>query len=503
MTQQNIDILTARAALDKNYILLLTTNSRESDAVRAIIKDIAPAVIRRATRGARIGRLGKQFCIHLNGTSGAQEHCSIGSLTRWMMRPEMPQPKLVVVVGFAWGNPAHVQAGDVIIASKIHDINRVHMEKGKIKRCVADRVSPLGAITECIPGLPALKSGRKILSGELASAEIYLSDTPTRNSILEQLPEVLGGEMEAFDVVRDLGVPWLFIKAVSDHGDDEVDRTQQNSAAQAAASLVLPILEALSAEGMLNQERQDVATQRLTEALIGHAIRISRPVGDRDAIVDAMNVEVPRIMQRLLGYMPNDDEHNHLLAETLAVAMVEIAQNAFLHGNASYANCGFNETKVVLSDNGMAYDPRTLSGERGGAKAWSDLNNTFLASDFISFSRQTNKSQGNVYTFKFNKINAEIRQAKSLCTVTDVPPGSGFMNSSFAFNPTCEILYYEAREIYTMSKRNSTWAQLDFLLDAGKSLIIACRDQRQVMMYEEALKKFTGPQLRIFVASRI
>lgn len=501
MSHETIDIIAARAALNDNYILLLTTNSVERDAVRTVVKDAAKAVIPRQNRGVIIGRLGERLCIHLNGAAGAQGPYAIGSLTRWMMQSPTPRPQMVMVVGFAWGNPAHVQAGDVIIASTIRDVNHLRIQNGREIRRVADQISSIGSVEDYVRTLPAPQNGGRALWGELVSAEVYLSDSKARDAILEHLPHVLGGEMEAFDLVRDLNVPWLFVKAVSDDAGDDVDRTQQKPAAEAAASLILPILEMLTQEGVLEQARQDVSVQRLNEALIGHAMRISRPTGDRDAVVNAMNAAVPRIIQRLQGYGWGQDDQE-LLADTLAVTIAEIAQNAFLHGNASYVNCAFNETSVLASDDGYTYDPRELTGKRGGATAWNELDSTYLKTDRIAFKKRRTKHQGNSYRFEFKKIASEIRIAKNQCSVTEVSKGSGFKDTHLTFDPRCETLYYEAREVYTMSKHFSVEFELLELLKAGKSLIVACRNERQMLMFQKRLGNFGAPELRIFVKSR-
>lgn len=511
-SQNIIDVVASRSALDGNYVLVLTTNSVESGAVRSIIKHASKAEIGRETRGARIGLIGGRFCVHLNGASGAQENCSIGSLTRWMTQTPRPIPQLIVVVGFAWGNPAHVNVGDIIIASKIHDVNHVRRENGTDKRRVADRVSAVGSVAEFLTGilpsphsatgfLPSQHSGR-VFCGELASAEIYLADSSARDAIIQQLPEVLGGEMEAFDVVRDLQVPWLLIKAISDDGGDGVDRSMQNQAAHAAANLVSPTLEVLTSEGILEPAREDVSVQHLIEALHGKALHISRPDGDRLAVVNAMNFEVPRIIQRLSNYVSGQDGQDDLFVETLAVTIVEVAQNAFLHGKASYVNCNFNETSVLLDDDGTAYDPKALTGTRGGATSWRELEDDYIAKGVIEFEATYRKGSGNSYRFKFQKIDFEILKAMTECSVTVVSDGHGFKGSEVSFDQMCSTLYYDLEHIYSISKQKSVESDLILLVESGKSVIVSCRNGKQAEKLSDALAEYRGPKLRFLVAGK-
>jgi len=498
-----LDVMTAKEALDTNYVLLLTTNSTERDAVREVIGQSADLVVHRDTRGSKIGRLDDRFCIHLNGAAGAQEQNSIGSLTRWMTRAPMPVPQLIIVVGFAWGNPKHCRQGDVIVASRIRDVNHVRVSNGISERRDTPRLSSLGSVEDCVAGLKIAESEGRVLCGELASAEVYLSDTEARDAIIRQFGDLVGGEMEAFDVVRELDVPWLFVKGVSDDGGYGVDRLEQRSAAKNAASLILPLLGAMTVEGLIEQPRRDASAERLADALIGHSFRIGRPAGTRDAVVEAMNREVPRIMQRLSGYALGVEDQD-LFAEVLAVAMVEVGQNAFLHGDASYVDCSFNETSVTLSDDGSFYDPASLAGDRGGATAWSDLDRRFLNAGDIAFKRRGSKARGNNYRFTFTTINAEIREAKQKCSISH-----GFNRSTplatfgLIFEPTCQTLYYDASNTFSVSKRFSDNDELISLLNGGKSLIIACRDERQVQAFEMSLAAYAGPKLRIFVGSRL
>ncbi|PKU25457.1 hypothetical protein [Telmatospirillum siberiense] len=502
MSKQPIDIICSKVALDNNYVLLLTTNSVEQDAVRAVLADDAPAIIYHDCRGARIGRIGSRFCIHLNGSAGAQGRDSIGSICRWITQPPRPQPQLVIIVGFAWGNPERVEANDILVSSQIQNINYLSVKQGERSRRAVPCKSPLSSIDNCIVLLPDLTNGGKILTGALASAELYLADDDERDDIIAQLPEILGGEMEAFDVVRDLEIPWLLVKAISDDGGHEVGRERQSNAAQAAASLIAPVLDALTQEYQLAEPRHDPAADRLTDALIGQAIRISRPAGERNAIMDAMNAQVPQLIQRLSGYA-SDRDADGILAEVLAVAIAELAQNAFIHGDASYANCSFTETCVTLTDDGTAYSPLDLAGTRGGASAWKELDQIFLQQGKITLSQSSTKHRGNIYKFVLALLDTEIRNAKRNCML--VPSGfkGGAAAPAFAFNADCETLFYEAGDVYTCSKKQSVHPELISLLQAGKSLLISCRDQRQVQIYQGALSEFAGPKLRIFVASRL
>lgn len=500
MSKQPIHILSSKAALDANYILILTTNSIERDAVREILQDEAPAEIARRNLGARIGRLEGNFYVHLSGKSGAQDRQSIGSLCKWMTSPPMPRPRLVVVVGFAWGNPNIVNQGDVIVASSIFDISRMSIVHGRQQRRSIPVESAIGSLDDFIPRLARLDEGWRTLAGSLASAEIYLSDSDARDEIISMLPEVLGGEMEAFDLVRDLDVPWLLIKAVSDFAGHDTDTATQPQAAKNAARVLPQMLNMLGHEGVLEAPRNDPDANRLTAAIVGQDIRISRPHGDRGSVVATMNGYVRRLMDRLSNYSSDEDEDG-LLPETLAVALVEIAQNAFLHGNATHVDCSFTETRVSLSDDGRRYNPSALFGNRGGAQAWRELKELFLDTDQVEFTQMEKGESGNRYNFTLKLLKAEIRKAKRECRVFPSSQSGGPDRLTHADG--CETLYFDATETFSSSKRLDDVTDLARLLDTGKGLFIACRNQRQVAHYRQALAKYADRNLRIFIATRV
>lgn len=497
MSKQPIAILGAKVALDENYLLILTTNDTERNAVRNVVADNSPALIERDSRGVRIGRIAGQFCIHLNGVAGAQDWVSIGSLCRWMTKPPMPKPRFVLVVGFAWGNPYLSKMGDIVVSSQIANINHQRLSATERLRRVVRHESSIGLLENVIDKLPIPAGANRILSGTLASAEIYLADSEARDEIISQVPEVLGGEMEAFDLVRELDVPWLFIKAISDNAGSDVNRDFQKNAAQLAATLLPDVIKLLADEEILPEPRQDAATNRLTAALIGQDIRISRPQGGRGEIVKAMNGHIPRLIDRLSVYSSEVDEDG-LLPEVLAVTIGELVQNSFLHGDASYASCSFTETKIIVADDGKGFDPKTLSGDRGGAQAWSELSQLFLNSGNISF-HGNSKPSGNIYTFKLAMLSKKIRDAKRHCMIvsSSIHPGP-----KLSFSEECDTLYYDAIDNFTFSKIYDDSSELIDILNQGKVLFISCRNKRQVNLYSNLLSKFAGPRLNIFIASR-
>ncbi|MGO4815843.1 hypothetical protein AB4156_40775, partial [Cupriavidus sp. 2MCAB6] len=220
--------------------------------------------------GATLGRIGNRFCLHLTGEAGAQGDKSIGRLARYVTGSFLPKPVLVVIVGFAWGNPAKVAPGEVVISREVWAINRVRMTEQGEERLRTPRESPLGDLSDHVERL--LERGLTgVRAGILASCETYFSQDEARDRVLAQYPEVLGGEMEAYDFVADLGVPWFLIKGISDDAGNGVKRDRQRSAAAAAAGLLLPLIVDLEAQGAIPPPAESRDAERLTDAVIGQA----------------------------------------------------------------------------------------------------------------------------------------------------------------------------------------------------------------------------------------
>ncbi|GAU80249.1 hypothetical protein [Bosea sp. BIWAKO-01] len=497
-----VNVLSAKAALDNNYVLVLTTNSVERTAVDRLFQERTVARIEHPHNGSTLGRIGNRFCLHLTGEAGAQGDKSIGRLARHVTGSFLPKPALVVIVGFAWGNPAKVAPGEVVISREVWAINRVRMTEQGEERLRIPRESPLGDLSDQAERL--LEMGvTGVRAGILASCETYFSQDEARDRVLAQYPEVMGGEMEAYDFVADLGVPWFLIKGISDDAGNGVNRDRQRAAAAAAADLLLPLIGDLESQGAIPPPTESWDVERLTDAVIGQAIRISPPSQGRDAITDYINDNMgPRIVRRLCRYTSDADADGGL-PECLGVLIMEIAQNALVHGGASHVTCAFTETSVTVSDDGRPFDLTMLAGKRGGAIAWDKFRKRYPGSELIDFTQSFSERKGNHYSFKMKKLSKAIRDARENCMLVSSGEYGRKLNGRFVFNADCEWIYYDATELYMRSKSINVTRELCDLLDNGKGLFIACRNQDQVQDFEGELSQHAGPNLRVFVASRV
>jgi hypothetical protein len=95
-----------RAELDGNYCLVLTSNTHEKEAVKAVTTCSMRAGVGQATAGAYLGPMSGRLVLHVSGHSGVSKDQSIGRIASAFLRNgAMPKLRLRFLVGFCWGNP--------------------------------------------------------------------------------------------------------------------------------------------------------------------------------------------------------------------------------------------------------------------------------------------------------------------------------------------------------------------------------------------------------------
>jgi hypothetical protein len=506
MSNQTIDVNSANAALDNNYILVLTTNRIEKLAVDSILKETCRATIGVSHDGCTIGKIGDRFILHVTGQGGAQIDKSVSRLARLFVNTAlMPKPQLIILAGFAWRNPKLVGPKDVVLSGEVWCINHLRHEGAKTNRRLVQRESTVPDLASIAQLMTQQIETAHVYVGPIASCETYFNNLSARDKILDQFPDVLAGEMEAFDLVADMKVPWVILKGISDDAGDSIDRADQPAAADRSACLIPCLLEALGRDGFLLPHRADRATNFLSDSLIGQAIRITATKDGQIGLNDHLNDSVgPQVMRKLARYA-SDGDRNGKLQDTMCDMLLEITQNAIRHGNASHVTIDFTETAVTVNDDGRLFDIASLAGTNGGSRAWHRFRTYYLADDRVNYLYSPRSEGGNTYRFKIAYLSEELRRAREHCTAV-VQRGligeARSYKSKLVFNPKCNTLYFDATLLLMSSRTKELSLEARLLLKEGKGLYIACRNWEQVMQFEQELVEFTGPMLRIFVGDR-
>lgn len=504
MTNIPIDIRGSRDALHSNHVLILTTNSVEKAAIETVLTGSTTATIGLRTGGCSLARLADRFALHVTGTSGAQEDMSIGRIVRaHLTRPNTPRPDLVILVGVGWANPAAADLGDIMISTDVRALNHSRIAPGEIRRREVPRASPLGDLSDLLHHRP-LADG-KIVTGPLGSLEVHIADRSARDELLSQYPTLIGGEMEAWDFVADLGdIPWVVVKGVADFGDDDVKRDAQPRAAAAAAGQLASLLRELRDASRISAVRSNSATDTLLEMMTGSTIRLTHGDFRGMTLNDHLNDEVaPRLLPRLHLYETEPDASPGL-AHDLAGVILELAQNAFRHGGASFFTIEFRETSVVCMDDGQPFNIEGLVGEKGGALQVRELLDVHGSDGSVQLRwKARKKGRGNLHTIDFPRLSEDLRTARTSCRAR-IPHAAhtGPVIDRVEFDLSCASVYLDVGGVVMMSRRLDLLPAILALLQDGKGVYLACRDDRQVAFYRTRLEAFLGPGLRIFVASQ-
>jgi nucleoside phosphorylase len=102
--------------LDGNYILILTSNNKEKEAINKIINNKVSIRINKSNKGAYLGMISNTYVIHISGESGSISNTSISNVCKAFLSDSLnPSPKLIVLSGICWGNPKKTNLGETII----------------------------------------------------------------------------------------------------------------------------------------------------------------------------------------------------------------------------------------------------------------------------------------------------------------------------------------------------------------------------------------------------
>lgn len=500
-----IHVVNYRAELDGTYGLILTSNSKEKEAVDVALGHRKRGDVGRETLGASLHYADPNILLHLTGTAGGSKINSVGRLVRHMLSAPRPRPAFVFLVGFGWGNPEKTKIGDVMIATEVVAINRRTVSGGTTFQAErpANRLPP---IAELASGLPVSTGLSSIVPGPMASLETFLADDAARDELLAQHPDVVGGEMEAYDFLHDCAdIPWAVIKGVSDHGGDNPDKAKQSIAASNAASQILPLIDLLTAEGhIVAPAAKGARRQNLEAAIVGEAMSISWS-GDLAKLNDYLNDELQETLLMRLQQYAGDQAGEAGLLDALAAFILELVQNSLRHGRSPSVAIDFHETKLVVSDQSPPFALDGLrASEKGGGEAWRALHDRYVEDGLLTI-YQTPSDKGNIYSFQFRKLSAELRTAKDRCSATIEPGtiGSQRQHSEIlTYADGCETLYVDARWILMYSRRIDLAGAIAIEIEAGKKIFVECGTAEQEAYYQDKLAAYEGPKLHIYVSDR-
>lgn len=495
-----IQIARQAAALDENYILLLTSNSEEKKAVNAVLRDRHAADIGIKTSGCSLGILAGRFALHVTGESGVSKPRSIARIASALLKNNtFPKPFLTVLTGFCWGNLKMVSTEVCVVATEVLALNVRHAE-GDAEVPQAQRLVSLVTLEE--PVVRELEDRLSVRIGPMASLETLYKSDGLREKLVDRHPELLGGEMEAFGFLES-GSRWLVVKAVSDSGGDDFSREKQGEAARRASVLVEPLLVTLQRHDLVGQPHPTVETAHLHDLLSGDTIEFDACEASEHALTDHLEFSIGQRVEYKLRQYVSDGEYNADFVRHLLAAILEIVQNAVRHGKANRSFVNFYATKVVIEDDGQLYDIRHLANGRGGAMAVQALLKLGAEAGAMDLTvGESKRLKGNKYTFSLVKASSALREARERCTLRVRESSIGIPYGRpevFDFDPQCRTVYLDGTRVRMTSRHFELAAALRPLVKEGRKVYVGCRSDQDMFIYKQELKDLAGENLVLFV----
>lgn len=483
--------------INNNYYLVLTSNSREKDEINKVLNHRRNISINTDNHGASIGTIGNHFIIHVTGTSGISDRYSIAAIAnRILANKDFPSPKLVILTGFCWGDPKKTAVNDAVLSTAVISLNKQVADLDGVKYILRNFNSAL-VLDEDVMSSLAQEKGYKVKFGQLASIEMLVANSESRDKIIESCPSILGGEMEAFALIPSLAnIPWLVIKTVSDTGGDDFHRDSQNLAAETSASLVSLLLPAIVSTNNLESSINEDDYVTILDDLVGKTVNIDRGMFTSDTLNDYLNDEIGPVLVRRLKKYSSAIEYDEHFPYILCGFILEMVQNSFRHGGAKKIGINFNKDNISVIEDVLAFDIRNVQNGNGGFLAWSMLKEMYIDKAEISYSVKE-RSQ----LIKLLKIDEVFRRVINHCTaqVISSTVRTGFASREvLSVNQSCNEIYVDVTKIFMMSRMLDISSDIKKFLSDGKVVYISCRDEREVDMYKSY---FTDDldKLRVFV----
>lgn len=482
-----IELNRYKTILDRKYILIATSNSKEKDAINRMISFRRNIYLEIQHKGCYIGLIEDVFVIHLSGTSGMADKPSISRIIiEFLSKENLPSPECVLLIGFCWGNPNKTTIGSIVFSDSVISLNSDKVENGKILYKGIKLRSNLSLellqaeITAYIP---------KSLCGTLASKERLFSDTEQRDLLLEEFPEILGGEMEAFGFIPNVdNNNWLIIKTVSDFGDNEYNRETQVEAANLAADIIPNFISILKNHEIIFEYEKDDPSKMLIDILIGNTLKIYRDIISSENLNDYLNDKIGPLIEYKLQYFLTGEAYDDSFVYDFCNLLLEMTQNSFRHGHATEVDISFSSNSITFSDNGDFFDISQITGVKGGADAWERVKSDFLDKEYVDFRIKKHQTY-----FYLKMINADLQNIISHCSVTIKPGTIGSQYSSrniLEYNNECSSVFVNDISNRMSSRRLSVIPEVKKLLEIGLKVYVTVRNESEAEKYRSYLSDF-------------
>lgn len=469
--------------LNENYFLLVTSNSKEKDAVNKILNPKSKVDLNLNSKGCYIGLISNNIVVHLSGTSGVTSEDSISRIViEFISNIEFPLPKAVLMAGFCWGNPNKTDHGQTIISNTIYSLNS-SVVKGSIQqfkeKIFQSKLANEYLISDC-------------LNGSMVSLETLIAGNEFRNDIITQFPTILGGEMEGFGYIPTLnskGVPWLIIKTISDFADNQFSRNVQEDSAKSVANYIPDLINEISTE--LEMDDSNDRLEHLKNILKGNTIHIKRTEFTENSLNDFLNDIIGPIVESKLQeyFYALDKSGDSIFVRYFCDVILEIAQNSFKHGVAKEFEISFHSKAIILHDDGTDFDFSQIKGLRGGATAWKKIKETFIDKKLVRYSH----AKPNIYKFHLENVKDFLNNLREKCSVKIRPGTVGAVHSRYQileYDESCTSVYLRDKQNRMSSRRHTIIEHVRKLLEKDIKVYLSVHNEFEAKEYQDVLVDF-------------
>lgn len=472
-----------KETLNSNYILLITSNSLEKDAVNEILIPKIKVDIDLNCKGCYIGVIENNIAVHMSGTSGVVSEDSISRLViEYISNSDFPKPKAVLMAGFCWGNPNITKSGQTIISNTVYSLNSsvVKNENLEFKEKIFQSKFQNKYLNSCC------------LNGAIVSLEALITENQYRDKIINQYPSILGGEMEGFGYIPSLesrGIPWLIIKTISDFADNQYGRDIQKESAINSAKHIPKLIAEITSE--FENYNSDKKLEHLKNILRGKSINIKRTEFSEETLNDFLNNIIGPIVESKLQeyFYAVDKTGDSIFVRYFCDVILEISQNSFKHGKSTEVEISFHTKTIILQDDGIDYNVSQIEGNRGGATAWQKVYNHFIKKGFVRFTH----TKKNVNKFHLENVKEFLANLREKCSVKIRPETVGAIQSRYQileYDESCTSVYLNDNYNRMSSRRRSIIEQVKTLLEKNITVYLSAHDEYEAKEYQDALVEF-------------
>lgn len=466
-------------SLDNNYILILSSNSKEKEAIDKLLGKKKRFVLYPDQFFIDVGVVGGVFFAHLNGESGIiSDRSVVNKYKAFVSASDNPKPALVILAGICWGNPSKVRLNDTILCNHVITANQREISE-------TDNTIKARHFYSVINGIPPLQfESTNIHIGTLISAETLLKSESARDEYLSCDKEILGGEMEAFALIPFLAnVNWLVIKTVSDYGSGLThDRESQAAHCSKLTEDINKLLPIFIGDLGLQFEVSSPEALVLHDIITGDRLDFHISSFDLREINDHLNDKYGPVLLRKINNYIDGEVFKRDFGYKMAALLLEIVQNSFRHNNSTLVSIVFNIKSISIETDNEVFNVQNITGERGGAIAWNKIKGEYVDDGKITVSVSSKK-----ITFSFGKFLDKINEIKSKCCVDVVLGQSGYSryNPTLKFNEDCDSVYIDMTDIIMPSRAISIFDGVKDIISQGRVVYIKTRDDYQRLEYME------------------